>query len=392
MDIVKSLNNVIILFVFLFCGSVYPIIFGANIFYFLLFLLSSTSLFLQKTYDIQLLKSFVRSNVILMFFLLVNWILSGFNVAFIEFPVMFAMILIFNTAYLALENKEKLSIKSFDFVFVCIVIYSILNYIAASILKDFFVPFSNESYACKNLFFIFFYSAEHTIGALSLIRNQGFYWEPGVLSVVLNIFLFRLFFGDKISFQKGYIFLTVFLIITTFSTTGFLLVFIQFLYYLKQQNNKIKNFFILLFFMVLAIPLLLSNVNEKVSGSGEASFILRNYDALVALDVTKNNFLTGVGFSKIKNQEAQELSKVFMMSDFIEARGNTNSVITIFLYLGVPLGLLYLFVFYNQTLVDFKRGFFFFILLICLASEPLVFSGFFIFFLFSYFYKLKIVN
>jgi len=387
MDIVKILNSLIFFFIFLFCGSVYPIIFGANVFYFMLLLLSITSLLFQKKYNSSYLKSFRKSTLILMIFLLINWFLTGFNINLIEFPVMFAIIFIFNVAYLALHNKEKVSIKSFDSVFKVIVFYSLANFVLTSLFKGLFVQFYNDSFACKHLFFLFFYSAENVISGIDFIRNQGFYWEPGVLSVVLNIFLFRLLFSNMINYKKPYIFLTSFLIITTFSTTGLTLVFLQFLYYLKQKKNKITSFLILFIFLILLFPLLLFNVNEKIEGSGEGSFVARNYDALAALDVTKDNFLTGVGFSKIKNEDAQEKSKVFMASKFVEARGNTNSVITIFLYLGVPMGLLYLFVFYNQTLVDFKKGFFFFILLICLASEPLVFNGFFIFFVISYFYK-----
>lgn len=388
MDVVKGLNVLIVGLLFLFCGSVYPIIFGANILYILLLIISVVSLLFQKKYYKIHLISFLKSVGLLSFFLSLNWFLTGFNLQFVEFPIMYGLIVIFNVALLALINKAKISINNFDFLFIVIVIYSFLNFIFTNFFTNFFVPFSNASYACNHFYYIFFYVADHSILGLNIVRNQGFYWEPGVLSVVLNIFLFRLLFGDKLIFRKGLIILTGFLIFTTFSTTGLLVMFLQFTYYLiKKEKNRIKNISILFLFLLSSIPILLSNVTEKVSGKGETSFLLRNYDALVAIDVIRNNFFTGVGFSKTKNEEAQEKSKIYFQSDFTEAHGNTNSVITVFLYLGVPLGFVYLFLIYNQKLIYYNRGFFFFILLICLASEPLIFSGFFLFFVSSYFYK-----
>jgi hypothetical protein len=388
MDVVKGLNVLIVGLLFLFCGSVYPIIFGANLFYIILLFVSVTSLLVQKKYYNIHLMSFLKAVGMLMFFLSINWILTGFNISFVEFPVMYGLILIFNIAFLALLNKENISINNFDFVFIIIVIYSFFNFFTTNFLKSFFTPFLSESYTCNHLFYVFFYRAEHTILGIDLVRNQGFYWEPGVLSVVLNIFLFRLLFGDNLTLRKGLMFLTGFLIFTTFSTTGLLIMFLQFTYYLfNTESNKMKKIFFLFLFLVLSIPVLLSNVTEKVSGKGEASFLIRNYDVLVALDVTKDNFFTGVGFSNIKNKEAQQKSPIYMDSDFTEAHGNTNSVITVFLFLGIPLGLIYLFLLYNQKLINYNKGFFFFIILICLASEPLIFSGFFIFFTSSYFYK-----
>ncbi len=388
MDISKGLNLFIILLLFLFCGSVYPIVFGANLFYFILLIVSIVSLLFQKEYYKDHLISFLNATGILMFFLSLNWILTGFNSSFIEYPVMYGLVFIFNMAFLALINKENISIYNFDFVFITIVIYSFLNFIASNFLTSLFTPFSNDSYSCNQLFYIFFYVAKHTILGIDIVRNQGIYWEPGVLSVVLNVFLFRLLFGEKRKLNKLLVFLTCFLIFTTFSTTGLLVVFLQFVYYLfKSDSSKIKKISFLFLFLVVSTPILISNINEKVSGEGEASFLIRNYDALVSLDITKDNFFTAVGFSKIKNKEAQEKSSIYMDSDFTEAHGNTNSVITIFLYLGVPLGLSYLFLLYNQKIINYNKGFFFLLMLICMASEPLIFHGFFVFFISSYFYS-----
>ena len=92
MDIVKGLNLFIIILLFLFCGSVYPIVFGANLLYLILLIVSIVSLLFQKQYYNDHLISFVNATGILMFFLSANWILTGFNLSFIEYPVMYGLV------------------------------------------------------------------------------------------------------------------------------------------------------------------------------------------------------------------------------------------------------------------------------------------------------------
>ena len=388
MDSVKSLNFIIIGMFFIFCGSVYPIIFGANLLYILLLVISLLSLLLQKIYNKQYLYSFLSATIILIVALSFNWILTGFDISFSEYPVLYGMIIIFNLAILALVNKGDFSITTFDSLFILLVIYSLLNFIVSNVLKSSFTFFSNDGYGCFHFNYLFFFVPNHDFGDGDLLRNQGFYWEPGVLAIVMNIFLFRLLFGNKLKFSSVYILLTSLVIFSTMSTTGLVVLFLQFIYYFLQvKTNRIRNLIILILFSILATPLLVSNIQKKVLGDNETSFLLRNYDALVALDITKDNFLTGVGFSKIRNKEAQENSQVYFKSDLTEAHGNTNSIITVFLYLGIPLGIIYLIMLYKQKIINYNKKLFFFILLICLASEPIIFSGFFIVFVSSYFYN-----
>jgi hypothetical protein len=84
---------------------VYPIIFGANLLDLVLFLLSLISLLFQKKYQNIHLMSFLKAVGILMFFLTLNWFLTGFDIHFTEFPVMYGLILIINIAFLAVVNK-----------------------------------------------------------------------------------------------------------------------------------------------------------------------------------------------------------------------------------------------------------------------------------------------
>ena len=52
---------------------------------------------------------------------------------------------------------------------------------------------SNNRYDCYTLFNFFFYLKNtHSFSVLGIefVRNQGIFWEPGVLQIFLNLLLF----------------------------------------------------------------------------------------------------------------------------------------------------------------------------------------------------------
>ena len=60
---------------------------------------------------------------------------------------------------------------------------------------------------------------------IELVRNLGIFWEPGVLQIFLNLLLFIISFVKK---ERSHIFwLTLLAIVTTLSTTGLVVMFIQ---------------------------------------------------------------------------------------------------------------------------------------------------------------------
>ena len=374
----------------IFCGSVYPIIFGASFFYIAIIILSLTSIAIQKNIKTSNLKSFKKATSVLILFLTINWIFTEFNLEYTEYLTHYFFIIIYNLSFLALANKGNLSLKTFDFIFKILLIHALLNFIICSSLKEIFTDISSNNYRSKHLYYVFFYLAEESILNINIIRNQGIFWEPGVLSVVFNIYLFRCLFGDKIKNRKTTIFLISFVIITTVSTTGLFLLFLQIVFYLfKQKLSKIIKIIYSITIILISLPILYSNINEKISGKNEMSYNLRNYDMLLAVDIIKNNYLTGIGFSKTRNIDFQKNSETFVNSNFLETRANTNSVLSVFVFLGIPIGIALFYIFYNQKIVNYNKKFFFFIIIICLSSEPLIFNGFFIFFISSYFYKIE---
>ena len=78
--------------------------------------------------------------------------------------------------------------------------------------------------------------AQVTLFGINLVRNSSIFWEPGILQFYLNLLFFL-----EISFfkRKNYIIiLTVLAILSTYSTTGLLLLMVQIVYFLNRQFDK----------------------------------------------------------------------------------------------------------------------------------------------------------
>ena len=70
-------------------------------------------------------------------------------------------------------------------------------------------------------------------------RNQGLFWEPGILQIYLNM----LFFLEAFVFKKSKLLLLLasVLIITTYSTTGLILLLFQSFFFISRVLLKTKK-------------------------------------------------------------------------------------------------------------------------------------------------------
>ena len=102
---------------------------------------------------------------------------------------------------------------------------------------------SNNRYDCYTLFKFFFYLKNtHSFSVLGIefVRNQGIFWEPGVLQIFLNLILFIHLIHKK---KRGIIFwMTIIALLTTFSTTGLVVMFIQLIISFASDVKKIFYF------------------------------------------------------------------------------------------------------------------------------------------------------
>ena len=180
------------------------------------------------------------------------------------------------------ENKNAL-IDSLYFILKLILFHSIISFILYPVVENnldvikAYMDNGEEKHTTKTFKYLLYYidisekpEAQVTLFGVNLVRNSSIFWEPGILQFYLNLLFFL-----EISFfkRKNYvIILTVLAILSTYSTTGLLLLMVQIVYFLNRQFDK-KFSGILIF--IIAVPIYImfsSNINTKIYGEGESSF------------------------------------------------------------------------------------------------------------------------
>ena len=252
-----------------------------------------------------------------------------------------------------------------------------MNFILTSLLPNLFVKaIANDgSYEVFTIFYIFNnLGVPYQIADINFFRNQGVFWEPGVLQVIMNILVYYYLFEEKKSLK--YILLPIFILLTTASTTGlFLFAFLFTIKSIKEFDIKRLSIFILV--GISFVPILMNDIEYKFKGKGQQSSELRTYDALMGLYIISKHPFTGIGIDDDKYKKEIGLSFVEVNGKNLTIeRGNTNSIILLCLYFGIPLAIIILYMVYHQHLFE-KKWLFFIILIVCLMSEPLITRMFF---------------
>ncbi len=222
-----------------------------------------------------------------------------------------------------------------------------------------------------------------------LKRPDGFFFEPGVFQIYLNLFLLIALFMRK---QRLFdIALGVVAVVATQSTTGVVILVLQFAaaYFLWLRTaNRSQKLGVFVFVPIMLLPLasyMTYNVTEKFYGELSGSAEAREYDLRTGINVALEQPWTGIGFdyekyfdiaSRVGYREA-DLSR-----DNITERGNTNGIVVLFYSLGIPLAIIFLLGIFRQKL--FKPGLLMaLIAVLSLTSESLSFTPFFLMLTFS---------
>ena len=296
-------------------------------------------------------------------------------------------------------------------------LYVVLKFISFHALFNFFIYFlvknnltllTSTYHECETFLNIFFYSQERGVIDLfgfNFCRNQGLFWEPGILQIFLNI----LFFLEAFIIKKNklVLFLVCFLIITTYSTTGIALLFVQIFFYIK--NHFKKNLILIPLSTLILVPLYIIfnyNIDDKIKGERAASFQKRLFDLTQPLLISLDYPITGVGldlfqFQKIRqgfyisSTDSDKISNIVGVDLRMETtdKGSTNSIMFLLATTGFPTTLLLLYMLYKQKLIVSNRKLWLFLFLIFIMSEPLLLRPFFFVFLMSgfisIFYKIN---
>tara|TARA_Y100000385_G_scaffold241749_1_gene258330 strand:+ start:307 stop:1566 length:1260 start_codon:yes stop_codon:yes gene_type:complete len=303
--------------------------------------------------------------------------------------------------YFKNNRTNNQTVNGLYFVLKLILIHSIFNFFFFFFVKNNLSVVSSSYHEYDTFLNIFFYSSEKGIVSLfgvEFCRNQGFFWEPGVLQGFLNI----LFFLEAFIIKKNKIILLIsaLAILTTYSTTGLALLLIQILYYIRKE---FKINFATFLVTIIAIPLyfiLTLNMNEKIYGERESSFQKRLFDLTQPLFIAIENPLTGIGldieqfqnirsefyFSSSTLQNIQE--KVGIQSKVVGTdKGSSNSIMFLFASMGFPTAIILLLMLFNQSLILNQKNLFIFIVVILVMSEPLLLRPFFFMLIVSGFFN-----
>ena len=269
--------------------------------------------------------------------------------------------------------------------------YSICNFLFYILIKNSLtqITFNTDKvlYTFNHIFFYNPVRSSFNVFGIELVRNQGWFWEPGINQIYLNILLYLEGFVFKRN--KWIILLTIFAIFTTYSTTGIIIMmivlFFIFISSIKQNPILIFLAIIMLFPFYSVVK---SNIEEKLD---TYSFQKRYFDLIQTISITKDYPLTGIGLDDIYFSEFR--SNHFIKDNFLNSfeestnleliakstdKGSSNSVTYLVLSLGIPISFFLFYCLFKQELFRHKKGIFMTIIFISVFSEPLLLRPFFL--------------
>ena len=202
-----------------------------------------------------------------------------------------------------------------------------------------------------------------------LNRNSGMFWEPGAFAGYLNMALLFMILNERIS--KVLVIPMLIALATTYSTTGYLVFFILFVYYIRSL--KTSNAFIKSILTILAICGIVYAYN--------------NIDFLG----TKLSATDDVGNSRITNfaTYSKEIADNFLIGASFTENGvsSGNGFLSFLLEVGI-IGILFYFIsIYNKVVLYFdKKKVLFFIVVIVVSLQGECFLNY------PFFMSLPLVN
>ncbi|RZL69655.1 MAG: O-antigen ligase domain-containing protein [Pedobacter sp.] len=308
--------------------------------------------------------------------------------------LIFQLILILEAYVFLLQYKNQYSWKilsDFYDALKIIFLHALLSYLLYLLLPFLYTETQQFGYPYRSFLNIFYVTND------DVPRNIGLLWEPGLLQLMLNLFLFIAIQKDKPIIT---LFIIVLVIFSTISTTGFLGLAINYLFYIvSNYKTKKQNVFILILLPILfsgSLYFIWDNIADKMGGEN-TSGLVRYRDFLIGMDLIREKPLFGHGLfessyllskSSIGFIEANIFSNEYLDISGDMGGGYTNGLLAIFCWYGIPLGLLIFYGFYKNKIIystGFKRLCFSLILLFTFISEPITYTAFFFLFPFSCF-------
>lgn len=300
--------------------------------------------------------------------------------------------------YFRNTKKKDIFINKLYFILKIILFHAGLNFFAYFFIKNDLSTISSVNNDYETFLNIFFYVPKKcliSVFGLEFCRNQGVFWEPGILQAFLNSLFFLEAFIIKRS--KALLIVIVFVIFTTYSTTGLAILLLQGFVYVYNEFKKNKLLFLLILSALIPIYLILQvNVQDKVQGEKEASFQKRFFDLTQPFYIALENPITGIGLDAEQFQKFREefyftsstLNYIYNQTGVglkvdVTDKGSSNSIMFLLAATGFPTACLFIYMFFKQQIIKDKKWLWMIIMLISVMSEPLLLRPYFFIFIVS---------
>jgi hypothetical protein len=216
-----------------------------------------------------------------------------------------------------------------------------------------------------------------------LVRPDGFFFEPGVFQIYLNLYLYLALFIYRNFWRSG---LALAAVISTQSTTGLAICLLLLATFAIGEIRRSPLRRKLLLFIVAAVvvaPVALvgySNLTQKIFGEFQGSSWARTYDLITGLNVVAAHPWVGIGFDHERyKEEAARLgyAETQLNEEQAAERSTSNGNLLLLYSLGIPLSLPFLFGMFRQRFLP-HRGLVGLLLLLGFMGEAIIMTPFFL--------------
>ena len=384
-----------------FSGGCLLFIVNRNILSLFLFFISLFVLFFMgKKIKSSIFNSSVLSFLVFFLLLLINYYTALDSPNFLQYGF---NLLIISTAFIfvihILNNRSPIYfLESLYLILKFILYHSILSFFIYFFVSENLFDVTIGNHSLSSFMYIFYYTTENNVSIIGIdfIRNQGLFWEPGINQFYLNLLLFLEGFIFKK--RKWMIFLIIFAIITTYSTTGYLIMMIILFTIMKSSfSRKPILSLLLLSFLIPFYFIAQTNLSpDEFQGSKQNSFAKRSLDLVQPIAIGLDYPLTGIGLDRdyfqdfrsdyqMEDRYVRFLKNTTGLEKISESteKGSTNSITYLIASMGFPISLLLLYFVIRQELFITRKRIFLVILFLTLISEPILWRPFFLIFIVS---------
>ena len=189
------------------------------------------------------------------------------------------------------------------------------------------------------------------------IRPDGFFWEPGIYQMYLNLLLYLALFVFK---NGKHALLALAAVVTTWSTTGMAIAVILLTVYfgrtlgsvgVQQKLTKMalrRLVSVAVIGVIAAVPVgyvAYNNVVAKFSGSAQGSALVRGQDLYIGINVAIANPLIGIGFDADQYLDAArrlEYGNPILAASATFKRTSSSGILYLLFSMGLPLAIPFL--------------------------------------------------